>query len=122
MGTFTREVTVSNLLKPTHSATVDCLVDTGEAYSQLPQSLLKSLGITPFDERTAILADGRKTRCRIGKADFTVNGRQTPSLVIFGEESAPPLLGAITIEGLGLGVDPLAKRLIPIDIPLAPYR
>lgn len=119
MGTFSVKVTVVNLRDPDRSVTVDCLVDTGAAYSQLPRSLLASIEIEPLDERRFVMADGRPGTCQVGKADFLVNGRQTPSLVVFGEENAPALLGAMTLEGLGLGIDPLARRLIPIDLPLA---
>ena len=88
-------------------------------YSQMPRSVLASLGIIPFDQRPVIFADGRRGTCQVGRAEFVVNARQTPALVIFGEETAPPLLGAMTLEGLGLGVDPLCRRLIPIEVPLA---
>ena len=119
MGTFSVKVTIVNPLNPDRSVTVDCLVDTGAAYSQLPRSLLASIGIEPFDDRRFVMADGRQGTCQVGKADFFLNGRQTPSLVVFGEEAAPPLLGAMTLEGLGFGVDPLSRRLVPIDLPLA---
>ncbi len=119
MGTFSVKVTVLNPVDPSKSATVECLVDTGAAYSQLPSDLLDSLGITHFDERPAVFADGRRSLCRVGRAEFIYNSRQTPALVVFGERAAPALLGAMTLEGLGLGVDPIAKRLIPIEIPMA---
>lgn len=119
MGTFNVKVTISNPGDPALSSTLDCLVDTGAAYSQMPRSLLVSLGITPFDKRPVVFADGRRGSCDVGRAEFAVNGRQTPALVIFGEETALPLLGAMTLEGLGLGVDPLGRRLVPIEVPLA---
>ena len=121
MGTFAVKVTVLNSLDPSKSTTVECLVDTGAAYSQLPSDLLESLGITHFDERPCIIADGRRSLCRVGRAEFTYDSRQTPALVIFGELGAPALLGAMTLEGLGLGVDPIGKRLIPIEIPMAAF-
>lgn len=120
MGTFSVKITVQNPADPSRSATVECLVDTGAAYSQLPSALLASLGMTPFDERPAVLADGRRTVCRVGRAEFALDGRQTPALVIFGEGGAPALLGAMTLEGLGLAVDPIGKRLISVDIPMTP--
>ena len=121
MGTFAVKVTVLNSLDPSKSTTVECLVDTGAAYSQLPSDLLESLGITHFDERPAIFADGRRSLCRVGRAEFIYDSRQTPALVIFGERGAPALLGAMTLEGLGLGVDPIGKRLISIEIPMAAF-
>ncbi len=119
MGTFSVKVTISNPGDPSLSTTIDCLVDTGAAYSQIPGSLLESLGIAPFDRRPVVFADGRRGSCPVGRAEFVVNGRQTPALVIFGDEAALPLLGAMTLEGLGLGVDPLGRRLVPIDVPMA---
>ena len=119
MGTFAVKITVLNLDNPSRSATVECLVDSWAAYSQLPSALLMSLGITHFDERPAVLADGRRTLCRVGRVEFLYNERRTPALVVFGDVGAPALLGAMPLEGLGLGVDPIAKRLIPVDIPMA---
>ena len=118
MGTFTVKVTVSHPANANARIVVECLVDTGAAYSQFPRSLLSSLGITPTGER-AIFADGRRITCQVGEARVTLNGRQTPTLVLFGEEGAPALLGAMTLEGLALGVDPLARQLTPIDVPMA---
>lgn len=119
MGTFTVKVTLSHPANPDASTVVECLVDTGAAYSQFPRSLLASLGITPMGERTIFYADGRRVACEVGEARVTLDGRQTPTLVLFGEEGAPALLGAMTLEGLALGVDPLARRLIQIDVPMA---
>lgn len=33
---------------------------------------------------------------------------------IFGEDDSPPVLGAYTLEGLALAVDPLNQRLVPL--------
>jgi len=35
------------------------------------------------------------------------------TIVVFGEDEAPPLLGAYTLEGLALAVDPTSQRLVP---------
>src|SRR5574341_954651 len=117
--TFNVKGIISNPSRPDLSTTADCLVDTVAAYSQMPRSLLPSLGIVRLDRRPVVFADGRRGTCDVGQTEFVVNGRQTPALVILGDESALPLLGAMTLEGLGLGVDPLIRRLIPIEVPLA---
>ena len=33
--------------------------------------------------------------------------------MVFGQEEASPLLGAYTLEGLALALDPEAQRLVP---------
>jgi hypothetical protein len=55
----------------------------------------------------------------VGRAEFIYDSRQTRALVIFGERGAPALLGAMTLEGLGIAVDPIGKGLIPTEIPMA---
>ena len=39
---------------------------------------------------------------------------EVTTLVIFGDEGTGALLGAYTLEGLGLAVDPVNRRLIPM--------
>lgn len=38
------------------------------------------------------------------------------TLVVFGEDNAPVLLGAHTLEGLSLAVDPVAQRMVPTEL------
>ena len=118
MGTFTVTVTVCNPPDYARTATVACLVDTGAASGHLPAALLMGLGVLPFDDRPAVFAAGRRGLRRVGRADFISDGRETPALVVFGGAGAPALLGAMTLQGLG--VDPSARRLIPGDVPMAP--
>jgi predicted aspartyl protease len=42
-----------------------------------------------------------------------VNGQAEIRLVVFGNEGEEPLLGADTLEGLLLSVDPVKHRLVP---------
>jgi hypothetical protein len=44
-----------------------------------------------------------------------VDGFEGPTYVVFGTEGAPASIGAITLEGFLLGVDPVAKRLVPVE-------
>ncbi|MFQ5882321.1 MAG: aspartyl protease family protein [Candidatus Methylomirabilales bacterium] len=118
-GTLRVMISLSHTTNADANTVVECLVDTGAAYSQFPKSLLASLGIAPTGERTIIYADGRRVNCQVGEARVSLNNRQTPTLVLFGEEGAPVLLGAMTLEGLALGVDPLGRQLVPVDVPMA---
>lgn len=95
------------------SLEVDALVDTGASYTIVPATLLKRLGVEPIDKIRLSLADGRPVEYDIGRAVATVNGRTEATLVVFGEDGARPLLGAYTLEGLRLAVDPVSARLVP---------
>jgi hypothetical protein len=46
-------------------------------------------------------------------------GRERTVIAFFADETAPKLVGAQTLESFGLGVDPLGRRLIPVDAYLA---
>ena len=99
-----------------HALDVEATVDTGAAYTTLPSQLLHELGIIPIGKRRFLLADGRRTYMEYGHAWASVNGENVTTLVVFGEDDAPPLLGAYTLEGLALAVDPVEQRLVPTHL------
>jgi predicted aspartyl protease len=51
-----------------------------------------------------------------GEARAMVDGESVATLVVFGEDGAPALLGAYTLEGLALAVDPVEQRLVPTHL------
>lgn len=51
-----------------------------------------------------------------GRAWVTVEGESEGTLVVFGEDDGPALLGAYTLQGLALAMDPAEERLVPSDI------
>ena len=53
-------------------------------------------------------------RRRVGDAYFELQGEGGASPVIFGEEGNKPVLGATTLESIGLILDPFKRRLIPM--------
>ena len=112
MGTFRWPVRIS-ALDGEQSADVEATVDTGAAYSALPGGLLRELGVEPARTRRLRLADGRLRDVDTAEARVTVSGESATTVVVFGEDDAPLLLGAHALEGLGLAVDPVRKRLVP---------
>ena len=95
---------------------IEATVDTGTAYTTLPSGLLRELGIEPMDKGVFLLVNGRRLEMDIGRAWATINGTSEVTLVVFGGDDAPPLLGAYTLEGLRLAVDPVAQRLVPTHL------
>jgi predicted aspartyl protease len=73
----------------------------------------------PYREVTFSLADGTTVTRKVGDAYFEINGDLGPAPVIFGEKGDEPLLGATTLESLGLVLDPFKRRLIPMRMVLA---
>jgi clan AA aspartic protease len=92
---------------------VDALVDSGATYTWLPTSLLRSLGLEPERQRAFELTDGRQVTYGIAWATVRLDGIAQPTLVVFGEDGTEPLLGIVTLEEFGLGIDVVNGRLIP---------
>ena len=94
--------------------TVSALVDTGATYTMMPRSVLAGLGIVPEWRRTFALADGREREFDMAHATVRLEGAATTTIAIFGEENATPTLGAYTLTGFGLAVDPSGQRLVEL--------
>ena len=82
----------------------------------VPSAVLERLGIKPLAEQTFRLADGTKIARQKGVAVFRYGERIGGADVIFGEEGDSDLLGAFTLEALGLGLDPLKRVLLPLPM------
>ena len=98
----------------TRFESVQALADAGATFTIVPAEILRSLGVAR-DKRGAFeLADGSLRSFDIGETRVRVNGGETNSPVVFGEDGMSPILGAVTLEILGLAVDPARKRLIEV--------
>jgi clan AA aspartic protease len=113
-------VRIANPARPKRLAHVKFLVDSGAIYSVVPSRTLDRLGVKAHSRRTFVLADGSEVSRRMGDALFRLNGRQGASPVIFGEKGDSVLLGAVTLESLGVLLDPLRRELRPLPMVLAP--
>jgi len=113
MGTFSCPL---RLTSPDKARTLDldALVDTGAFYTQAPASLLDELGVERTRSITLEFADGRTGQYDVGRAWASVNGKQEITMVVFANEKSPALLGAYTLAGLNLAVDPGSERLLTI--------
>jgi len=89
------------------------LVDTGSEFTWIPAAVLEQLGVEREDVQRFIIADGRLLERSIGIAIVHAEHARTPDWVVFAEEGDMILLGAHSLEGMNLRVDPRAKRLVP---------
>jgi len=116
MGLTVLELQVGNPSDPEVTQTVEFLIDSGAVYSVVPAPILESLNIKPLAEETFRLADGSKIVRKKGIALFKREDRIGGADVIFGEEGDSTLLGALTLESLGLALDPLKRELTPLPM------
>ena len=112
MGTFFTPVEIAGPDQERFE-TVDALVDTGASYSMMPASLLRSLGVSPFEGQEFRLANGEMIHREIGEANVRIDGRVTTTPVVFSDERSHSILGAMTLEQFSLAVDPVDMRLVP---------
>ena len=111
MGLTHVTVTVKPLGGAAGSYQADFLVDTGATDTLLPSSALKAAGIAPAGKTAYELADGSVVEYPFGLAQIEFMGEVTAGRVIFGPETADPLLGVTALESVGILVDPTHKTL-----------
>jgi len=121
MGLTVLEIRVGNPSDPEVTKPVEFLVDSGAVYSVVPAAILQELNIKPFAEQTFRLADGSKITRKKGVAIFKYGEQIGGADVVFGEEGDSTLLGAFTLEALGLALDPLKRELLPLPMILASH-
>lgn len=119
MGLTYIRASVANPARPRRAARLKFLVDSGALYSVVPGSVLARLGIKRGRSKSFILADGTEVKRSLGQALFRVNGDEGASPVIFGEAGDSILLGSVSLEALGLMLDPLRRELRPLPMILA---
>jgi clan AA aspartic protease len=119
MGLTVLEIEVGNPANPEVTEKIEFLIDSGAIYSVVPAPILERLSIKPLAEQEFRLANGDKIVRRKGGALFKYGERIGVADVIFGEEGDSVLLGAFTLEALGLSLDPLRRELKPLPMMIA---
>jgi predicted aspartyl protease len=113
MGTFRTDIAIEHLARPGEVRTIiEALVDTGSELTWVPATFLESLGIRRSKQMRFRQADGTLLTRWTGQAIVHAGGTFTADDVVFGEPGDSIILGARTLEGLNMRVDPVAKTLV----------
>ena len=118
MGLTHIKAIVANPANPRRMAKLTFLVDSGAIYSVVPGETLRRLGIKAHSSRTFTLVDGTEIKRRMGDAIFLINSERGASPVVFGEKGDSILLGTVSLEALGLILDPIKRVLRPLPMVL----
>ena len=100
-------------------APVRLMVDSGATYSLLPEDVWKAIGLEPTREMSFSLADGTQVARRISECRLSLEQGEGHSPVILGEPGDGGLLGVVTLEILGLVLNPFSRTLHPMRAMLA---
>lgn len=97
--------------------TVNFLVDSGAGYTLLPYAVWRSLGLEPTREERFRLADGTVVTRNLSRCYIILPQGEEYSPVVLGEESDDQaLLGAVTLEIMGLMLNPFSRTLHPMRL------
>ena len=100
-------------------ATVRFLVDSGATYTLLPYEVWRQLGLTPTRRVTFMLADGTAVERGVSECYIILPQGEAHTPVILGEPGDEALLGVVTLEILGLVLNPFTRQLQPMRMMLA---
>jgi predicted aspartyl protease len=113
MGTFRTNVQIENPASPGERRVFqNVLVDTGAELSWFPGETLDALGVARRKQWQFRQADGTVLTRWTGGVSVYVGEVWTIDEVVFGERGDLTLLGARSLEGLNVRVDPVNKVLV----------
>ena len=101
------------------TATVRVLVDSGATYTLVPHDVWTALGLAAKRTLTFTLADGTAVPRAISECHLQLAEGDGHTPVILGEPGGEALLGAVTLEVLGLVLHPFKRTLEPMRMMLA---
>jgi predicted aspartyl protease len=116
MGVTVLTVEIAQVGRSDVWESLEFIVDSGSVYSVVPAPVLERLGILPIKQDRFRLANGTHIVRRRGAALFRFGEYIGGADVIFGEEGDATLLGALTLESLGLALDPIRRELKPMEL------
>jgi predicted aspartyl protease len=105
---------IENITDRKRSVTVPKLrVDTGSEYTWIGSGTLEKLGVArEKKDLQFVMANGSLITRSVGFAIVRVDKCFTVDEVVFAEKGDLLLLGARSLEGLSLAVDPRRKKLV----------
>jgi len=100
-------------------ATVKFLVDSGAKYTLVPAEQSRRLELQPKRIVAFTLADGTTIERGVSECHISLPQGEGHTPVILGEPGDEALLGVITLEELGLVLNPFTRTLQPMRMMLA---
>ena len=95
-------------------STVHFLVDSGATYSLVPHDVAQMIELTPKRRVTFPLADGTTVDRAVSECHLRIPEGDGHTPVILGEPGDEALLGVVTLEELGLVLNPFTRQLQPM--------
>jgi aspartyl protease family protein len=113
MGTFGAKLRVWNPTSPEKVEELEAMVDTGAAFSWIHRERLERMGLVALRRMGFRAIDGSIIERDTAAVWVGSGGFSGPDTVVVAERNDMEVIGAHTIEGLGLAADPVQKKLVP---------
>ena len=113
MGTFSAKLRVWNPANPEKVEELEAFVDTGAAFSWIARSRLERLGLVSTRRMQFRTIEGRIVERDVAIAYVGAGEYSAPDLVVMAEPGEMEVIGAHSLEGLGVAADPIQKKLVP---------
>jgi len=113
MGTFKAKLRVWNPAQPEKVYEPEVWVDTGAAFSWVSRSQLEAMGISPLRRMPFRTIEGHIVERDIAAVFIGTDGYTGADMVVMADAGDSEVMGAHSIEGLGLAADPVQKKLVP---------
>jgi len=101
------------------SEQIELLVNTGSTYTWVSTDVLKRLNVEARIDRKFKTTDGRLLERKVGEVLIEYMNEKATRMVVFAGKGDAEVLGVDALEGLGLEVDPITKRLKKAEALLA---
>ena len=113
MGAFSAKLQVWNPGAPEKTEEIVAMVNTGAAFSWVHRERLERLGAQVLRRMGFRAIDGSIIERDTAAVWVGSNGFSGPDTVVVAERNDMEVIGAHTIDGLGLAADPVQKKLAP---------
>jgi predicted aspartyl protease len=113
MGIFTAKLRVWNPASSSTTEEIDAMVDTGASYSWILRARLEPLGVRPVRRMQFKTIEGKTIERDLVPVFVAADGFTGGDNVVMAEPGDMEVIGAHTLESLGLTVDPVGKKLVP---------
>ncbi len=97
---------------------VEFLADTGSLYTMITPGLAQELGVEFTAATTVVTAGNARSEVPLGFGRLRMMGREN-TIIIGAMEVPMPLLGATSMQALGLKVNP-ADETVELTVPYPP--
>jgi len=113
MGIFTTKMRVWNPASSSPAEEMDVLVDTGASYSWVLRTRLEHLGVRAVRRMQFRTIQGQTIERDLAPVFVATQGFTGGDNVVMAEQGDMEVMGAHTLESLGITVDPVGKKLVP---------